>query len=367
MVNLSAELLDDTKQALLAAIVASSDDAIISKTLQGIITSWNPAAERLLGYSEEEAVGKHISMIIPGDRAQEEDYIIREIAGGNKVEHFETVRRTKHGQLIPLSLTISPVRDQRGMVIGASKIARDISERLALQREREQLYRKAKFLNKRKDKLIAMAAHELKTPLTSLNGFLQMLEQEIGTDHRGYFLIERSLKQIKKLGSLIGDLLDVSRIRDGKVPLNLERFEITALLKEVLMNYQHLSGHRFEFNTEAPVYIYGDRLRLEQVFSNIISNAVKYSPNGGNIEVAVTENTEDTLIYIRDEGIGISDEHIGEIFTQFYRVAEPGDPIPGFGLGLFISKEIIERHGGIISVKSSKGIGSTFIIKLPRS
>ncbi|MGJ7032332.1 PAS domain S-box protein [Niabella hirudinis] len=230
-----AELTIDAKQALLAAIVASSDDAIISKTLQGIVTSWNPSAERLLGYNEEEAIGRHISMIIPADRMQEEDYIIQEIANGNRVEHFETIRIAKSGALIPLSLTISPVRDKNGQIIGASKIARDISERLAIQREREQLYRKTSFLSQKKDKLIAMAAHELKTPLTSMNGFLQVLTLQTDPSNHNFALIERCSKQARKLESLISDLLDISRIRDGKVQLNLAHLRLPKALRRFLL------------------------------------------------------------------------------------------------------------------------------------
>lgn len=364
MVQSSSNLSAETKQALLAAVVASSEDAIISKTLQGIITSWNPAAQKLFGYSEDEAVGKHISFLIPEDRLKDEDYIISEIVKGNKVEHFETVRRTKFGRLIPLSLTVSPILDHEGQIIGASKIARDISERLEIEQERERLYRKSRLLSQRKDQLIAMATHELKTPLTSLNGFLQVLQQKLEPGPNAD-IVNRCLKQVGRLTALIEDLLDISRMQSGMAKLQFNLFDITELIKEALSDHRHLASHQLVFNAKGSVHVHGDMLRLEQVFANLITNAIKYSPNGGIVEVDVTAGLNEVSISVRDQGIGVDSEHIEELFTQFYRAVDPEYRIPGLGLGLFISKEIVERHGGTISVESQKGVGSTFTVSLP--
>jgi len=366
MVDLHFNSELEIKQALLAAIVASSDDAIISKTLDGNINSSNPSAERLFGYSEKEAIGRHISLIIPRDRLPEEDYIIEEIVKGRKVEHFETIRETKYGTLIPLSLTISPIFDNNGKIIGASKIARDISEKRAIEYEREQLYRKAKFLNKRKDELVAMATHELMTPLTSLTGFLQILREQTSLDDPNLSLIDLCLRQTGKLTTLINDLLDISRLRDSKVQLQLANFDIGLLIKEIFANYQNLSSHQLILNITGEAIVYADRLRIEQVLTNLITNAIKYSPNGGVVEVTVREGKEETFVSVWDEGIGIDTAHLEEVFTQFYRVIDPRFQIPGMGLGLCISKEIIDRHGGTITVESQKDVGSTFKISFPK-
>lgn len=199
----------DEKQAVLSAIVITSDDAIISKTLEGIITSWNPSAHRLFGHSEQEALGKHISLIIPPDRLSEEDVIINNIRKGNKIDHFETIRMRKDGSMIPISVSISPIMSSSGKIIGASKIARDISEQ-------KKIYDQLKVLNAKKDEFIGLASHELKTPLTSINGYLQILAMRM-TDDKNKSFLEKTQQQVKKLSSLVEDLLDISKIEAGKL------------------------------------------------------------------------------------------------------------------------------------------------------
>src|SRR5476651_1268846 len=183
----SADLADQ-KQAMLAAIVATSDDAIISKTLDGVITTWNRAAEHIFGYGETEAVGRHISLIIPTERQAEEAYIIGQISQGKRVDHFETFRLTKDGRLIPISVSVSPIINSDGVIIGASKIARDISAQLTIQAENARLYEEVRALNEKKDEFIGLASHELKTPLTSISGYLQILSKMISDEKERLFL-----------------------------------------------------------------------------------------------------------------------------------------------------------------------------------
>ncbi|HSV10302.1 MAG TPA: PAS domain S-box protein, partial [Hanamia sp.] len=172
----------EEKQATLAAIVNSSDDAIISKTLDGIITSWNPAAAKMFGFTENEAIGKHISIIIPRDRLDEETMIIENLRAGKKIDHFETIRIAKDGTERNISLTISPVKNNDGRIIGASKIARDISMKIAAEKQRELYTQRLQELSEYKDEFMAMASHELKTPVTVILANLQVLQQIMATD-----------------------------------------------------------------------------------------------------------------------------------------------------------------------------------------
>src|SRR5580704_13869496 len=186
-IELPPNIAPDGLSSLLIAIVNSSDDAIISKTLDGIITSWNRAAEAMFGYTAAEVVGKSIRIIIPSDRQEEEDFVLGKIRCGERVDHFETIRQTKHGQLLNISLTVSPVRNASGTVIGVSKIARDITVRKRLEREREELLARERQIReqladalKSRDEFIAVAAHELRNPLNVFNLSFQILQRLAG-------------------------------------------------------------------------------------------------------------------------------------------------------------------------------------------
>lgn len=354
------------KQGMLAAIVNHSEDAIVSKTLHGVITSWNKAAAKMFGYTEAEAIGRHISLIIPPERISEEDYIIGEIRKGNSVSHFETIRVTKNGAFVPISLTVSPIVNEEKVIIGASKIARDISEKMAAHKELEQLYQQVKVLNDKKDEFIAMTTHELKTPVTSLRGFLQLLQVHAAFDNKSRLFVERSIKQVDKLGMLINDLVEFSKLQAGKLGIHFETFDMKTLVEDCLELYATNSLHRFKISCSGSLNIRADRLRIEQVVDNLVSNAVKYSPQGGVIEIMM-EGTKDTVeISVRDQGIGIDSTLMDKLFSQFFRAVEPGYSIPGLGMGLYITREIVERHGGTIKVESVLGKGSVFSFTLPR-
>lgn len=354
------------KQGMLAAIVNNSDDAIVSKTLDGLITSWNKAAARMFGYTEAEAMGRHISLIIPHERLAEEDYIIGEIKKGHSVSHFETIRVAKNGDFIPISLTVSPILDENKTIIGASKIARDISERVAAHKELEELYRQVKTLSDKKDEFIAMTTHELKTPVTSLKGFLQLLQIRTGENEQGRLFVERSIKQVDKLAMLINDLVDFSKLQAGKLGMHFESFDIKVLVEDCLELYTTNNTHPFRLNTSGSLEVQADRLRIEQVIDNLVSNAIKYSPQGGTIEITIEGNADAVEVKIKDEGIGIDNAVQDKLFSQFFRAVKPGYSIPGLGMGLYITKEIIERHGGTIGVESVPGKGSVFSFVLPR-
>ena len=356
----------EEKQATLAAIVNSSDDAIISKTLDGIITSWNPAAAKMFGFTENEAIGKHISIIIPRDRLDEETMIIENLRAGKKIDHFETIRIAKDGTERNISLTISPVKNNDGRIIGASKIARDISMKIAAEKQRELYTQRLQELSEYKDEFMAMASHELKTPVTVILANLQVLQQIMATDTNVVY-IDKTVKQVLKLSHLITDLLDVSKIHAGKLELNTSLFNLNLLLRETVNNLQQTAQHHrllFNENTEE-LMVNADRARIEQVIINLISNSIKYMPLPGNIIIDAYKKEGNVVVSVVDNGIGIAEKDLENIFLRFYRVSGPASTFSGSGIGLFISSEIIKAHHGQIWVESEIGKGSVFHFSIP--
>ena len=535
--DITEQRLAQEKQAMLAAIVDSTDDTILSKTLKGIITSWNPAAERMFGYSEKEAVGKHISILIPEDRLQEEDYIIGNISKGIRVEHFETVRKTKDGRLIDIALTISPIRNKNGEIIGASKIARNITEQkknelrlknytssleiinqlcqsisgeldldkllqkvtdsatqatmanfgaffyntineqgeaytlynvsgaplehfsrfgmprntavfhptfagegvvrvdditkdsrygkstphhgmpeghlpvksylavpvvsktgtvvgglflghgepgrfnqdheniivaiasqAAIAIDNAKLFEEVRVLNSKKDEFIGLASHELKTPLTSMTAYLQILDRTPLKENQKGFL-QKTIKQTQKISSLVNDILDVSKIVAGKLQFFIRPFNISQVVLDSIELIQlSASTHKISLKSAIKeIIIGGDRHRIEQVVINLLNNAIKYSPKADLVEVTITDSEQEVRIGVKDYGIGIPQDKIANVFSRFYRVDNINPNISGLGIGLYISKEIIERHRGQIWVESEEGHGSTFWFTLPKN
>ena len=534
LVDISDKIFIESKQAVLSAIVESSDDAIISKNLESTIISWNRGAERIFGYKEEEILGKSIKILIPPSRLQEEDEILRQIRSGKKVDHFETIRLDKFGREIPISITVSPVKDNYGNIVGASKIARDISEQVKAQREIERnaenlellnsigklilgnldansllqqvtdattkitgaafgaffynttdvdgdpfllytlsgvsktvfeqlgmskrtdvfrdgfegakairvddlktdpmyevldpeldleipdievrsylavpvvsssgqvigallfghpdrgvfkaehediigsiaaqaaialensrLFEEVKGLNAKKDEFIALASHELKTPLTTIKGYLQLMSKK-DQDKIAKMFMDKTLTQVGKLSSLISDLLDVSKIEAGKLQFNSEKFDLRDLLEDVMETFPYTNNtHKilFELPQEKSIVL-GDRQRIEQVLINLLTNAIKYSPKADKVYVRINNENERVTVRIKDEGVGLKEEHLSKIFNRFYR-AEGVGHVSGLGIGLYLTKEIIERHHGEIHVTSEYGKGSEFYFSLP--
>jgi PAS domain S-box-containing protein len=354
------------KQGVLAAIVDSSDDMILSKTLEGVIKSWNKAAEKMFGYTEEEAIGQHISLIIPKDRLSEEQYIIGEVIKGNKVDHFETIRAAKSGMLIPISVSVSPIYDYRGKIIGASKIARDISAQMLAKQENDRLYEQVKSLNVKKDEFIGMASHELKTPLTSIQGYLDILARKI-TDEKCQNYLQKSRHQLTRVHTLIAELLDVSKIEAGKLPLHYVRFDLCQLaadVVEMLLN----SNDQFKIVldcAENEVLITADSHRIEQVITNLLTNAIRYSGDSKQITVHLKADLDQVIMGVQDFGIGIPADKLNDIFTKFFRVGNHSAEISGLGIGLYLSQEIVDRHQGRFWVESELEKGSTFWFSLP--
>ena len=525
----------EEKQAILSQIVQSSNDAIISKNLDGIIMSWNKAAEQIFGYTESEMIGKPIDILIPAYLQKEETTIIREIKAGRKVNHYQTIRIDKWGKEIPISLTISPIYNGAGEIIGASKIARDISERIqrdqiiqyqgrklenlhaigkiiteridtpslieavihstahvaaadvgvcfykgideqgrptlsavarsadgskidvgsvqfdasfiedvfanrqamkmeaisadpdicalfeqyavlsdrvikhclaipiqstdklligamffgyadsnnfevadqaliqniasliAVTLENSRLLGEVNALNLRKNEFIALASHELKTPLTTTKGYLQILERaEI--DQAGRRFLVKAIKQLDRINALISELLDISKIEAGKLRLHYEQFDLLEMILDVVETFHFSSQtHTIFVDSDSGDYtIHADKQRLEQVVINLITNAIKYSPNAHQVHVMLTLTEADVMVKVVDEGMGITRDQQDRVFSRFYQV-EGTTKMTGLGLGLYLSKEIIERHGGTIGVISELGAGSTFYFVVPRN
>ena len=514
----------EQRQAMLVAIIDNSEDAIISKDLNSRVTSWNKAAERMFGYSEKEIVGQLINILIPPERFSEEEMIISQMRKGIPVEHYETIRVTKTGKEIHISLTVSPIRNSKGVVIGASKIARDITR----QKEHEQrlelintmgkaivseldinvilqnvtdtttklsgaafgaffynktdskgesymlftlcgapreafekfgmprntavfnhtfgghgvvrsdditkdprygknaphngmpkghlpvisylavpvisktgvvigglffghpksgmftsehenlvatvasqaaialdnamLYEEINSLNNKKDEFISFASHELKTPLTTLKGYLQLAaKKEVSP---GEYLPKIN-KQVERLEGIVADLLDISKIHAGKLDLNFKRTSLLELLKESI---DSVNDTRYKIVLDSPsedFIVSVDSQKIMQVIINLLTNAIKFSSPGTTIYITAIRIGDQVKISVADQGVGIPQQHLDKIFNQFYRVSSISKTTKGMGLGLFISKEIIEGHLGKIWAESEEGKGSTFHVQFP--
>jgi PAS domain S-box-containing protein len=351
----------ENARAWLAAIVDASDDAIVSKTLDGTITSWNPGAMRLFGYAPQEIIGQSIMTIVPPELQEEENETLGRLRRGERLDHFETERLAKDGHRLDISLTVSPIKDEDGEIIGASKIARDITER----KRAEWMLREA---DRRKDEFLATLAHELRNPLAAIRNAAELLRREESLSPELSSILER---QVGQMTHLVDDLLDVSRITTGQVRLQREPIELTGLLSTVIESYRSVfeaARHEVTFSAvDNPVYVDGDRIRLTQVFSNILHNAAKYTPPAGRIQIELRPADENAIVSVRDNGMGIPREkldYVFVLFAQLNRSYERSDG--GLGIGLTLAKRLVELHSGHIEAHSD-GLnhGSEFVVRLP--
>jgi len=345
----------EEKSAKLAAIVESSDDAIVSKTLESIVTSWNDAAERMFGYTADEMVGQPIYKIIPPDRYDEEPSIVARLSKGERVEHFETKRLTKKGRQLDVSLTVSPLKDAQGNIIGASKIARDITEK--------------KLEEQRKNDFIGMVSHELKTPLTTLSAIVQVAGSRL-KDNEDAFLataMDRVNQQVKKMTGMVNGFLNIARLESGKMLIEKKPFYIDDFLREILDETKLIvSTHTVTLTGSGHILVDADWDKISSVVSNLVSNAVKYSPRGKPVGLAYRVQGDEVIVSVKDQGIGIEPQDHEKVFDRYYRV-ETNDTqhISGFGIGLYLSAEIISRHNGRIWLESEPGKGAAFYFTLP--
>jgi PAS domain S-box-containing protein len=354
----------------LSAIVNSSDDAIVGKDLSSIVTSWNAGAERIFGYSAAEMIGTSIMRLIPEDHQAEEDLILSRIRRGERVDPIETVRVAKDGRLLDVSITVSPIKDSTGKVVGASKVGRDISERKRAEERLHAAKIAAERANLAKDDFLAVLSHELRTPLTpALAAASYLAEHEELPPHLREE-VTAIRRNVQFEARLIDDLLDLTRITRGKLDLHLEAVDAHRLVHNALtIVHEDVARKELEVVTDlsAPEhYISADPIRIQQVFWNLLNNAVKFTPHGGRIAIHTANDGERFVFEIVDNGIGIDPEHQARIFHAF----EQGEhsvirQFGGLGLGLTISQTLLKLHGGTISVQSDgKGRGASFRVTL---
>jgi len=366
---------DDASRLLaarqLASIVETSDDAIIRKSLDGTIQSWNAGAERLFGYTAEQAVGQHISLIIPAERVAEEDQIIASLKAGRRVDHFETERRHRSGRHLWVSLTISPILDDEGRVVGASKIARDVTERRQMEDSLRQLAGDLAAADRQKNEFLATLAHELRNPLAPLSNMLEVLKRTDGDARTRTLAVTTMERQLRQMVRLVDDLLDLNRITHNRLELRKALGDLGVILGQAVDAARPLAeaaGHELSLILPPePLELAADAVRLAQVFGNLLNNACKYTERGGQIVVRMERLGSEAVVTVADTGEGIPPDRLHAIFDMFMQVdAAREQSQGGLGIGLTLVRRLVEMHGGSVEARSAgTGQGSEFVVRLP--
>ncbi|PYT18180.1 MAG: hypothetical protein DMG59_05135 [Acidobacteria bacterium] len=350
----------------LAAIVDSSDDAIIGKNLAGIITSWNKGAERMFGYAAAEAVGKPIAMIADPGRIDEMPNILERIKSGQRIDHYETVRRTKDGRQVHVSLTVSPVYDRTGQIIGASKIARDITERKLAEAEIAKQSMRMVRANADLQQFAYITSHDLKEPLRTVSISAEMLLRKSGEklNAEERQLLEFVITSARRMNSMIADLLPYARTLTEDLPLaDVKTSESLDWAINNLHAAIQASNAEIHYDREFLPTVRGNKIALVQLFQNLLSNAIKYrSAERPKVEVSAVRQDGGWLFTVRDNGIGIAPAYHQRVFTLFQRL-HTGE-YPGTGVGLSLCRKIVQAHGGEIWVESDQGQGAAFKFRL---
>ncbi len=369
---------DPLAAARLAAIVESCDDAIVGKTLGGIVTSWNGGAERLFGYSAAETIGRSILLIVPPERRDEEAMILSRLCNGERIEHFETRRVAKNGDTVDVSLTVSPIRDAGGVIVGASKVARDISERRRIEEAQNQLMaserharEEAQRANLLKDEFLSVLSHELRTPLSAIQAWGHLLAAGRARPEEmrqaGEVIVRNTMVQRR----VIDDLLDIGRIVSGRLRVDMELVDPAQLAQAALDTIRPAALARkiriSDSLDPGSTAVRADPARLQQVLWNLLSNAVKFTPEGGSVALAMERDGGDLRFTVTDDGKGIDPEFLPRVFERFAQGdATRSRQHGGLGLGLAIAKQLMELQGGTISAASAgPGLGATFSVTLP--
>lgn len=345
----------------LAAIVDSADDAIVSKNLNGIVTSWNAGAQRMFGYTAEEMVGHPILRIIPEDLHFEEDEILRKLRAGERVDHYETTRRRKNGECVDVSVTISPITNGIGQVIGASKIARDISDR----RRIEQLLVQSEKLAAT-GRMAATIAHEINNPLEAVTNLIFLARQHSGTSGKAQQYLLTAEEELERVSQIARQTLGYYRDTGSPVEIHLHEL-IENLL--IVYNSKLLSSGisvNTRFNDLQKILV--SRGEMLQVFANVIANAIDAMRQGGLLQISLRKvigtKADGIQTVIQDNGTGIEQKYMEKIFEPFFTTK--GDL--GTGIGLWVARQLVDRRGGQITVASSteqRSSGTTVTIFIP--
>lgn len=344
----------------LAAIVDSSDDAIISKDLRGVITTWNAAATRLFGYQPNEIIGRSVLTLIPEELQSEEPEILRKVTAGHRIEHYETRRQHKNGEILQIALTISPIRDATGRIVGISKIARDITERKLTEAALFESERMAAI-----GRLAGSIAHEVNNPLEAILNLAYLLSEHPSLDDEARAYTNLLLNEVVRVGEITRRTL--SFYRDTTDPVEIDMMSLIDAVLKLHQPLLELKSIQLVTRLARPAYVWGRAGELRQVFTNLIGNAMDALPQGGTIRVGVTcaGGAEGARISIADSGPGIPKDLREKIFQPFFSTKVG----KGTGLGLWISQGIIRKYGGHIRVRSltapSPTTGTIFRVTLP--
>jgi PAS domain S-box-containing protein len=339
----------------LAAIVQSSDDAIVSKDLNGIVTSWNAAAERMFGYTAEEIIGKSITTIIPPELRSDEDMILGKIRRGEKVDHFETVRVTKTGERLDVSLTVSPVKDEKGRVIGAAKIARDVGQR---KRAEEALRTSEKLASV--GRLAATVAHEINNPLAAVVNLIYLIKkhQDLPPVVRRY--VSTAEEELNRISSLTRQTLGFYREERGTAPMHLG--ELLQKLASVFSTKMQNKSINLKLQVRSDPEILAGKDEIRQLIANLLGNSIDAAPRNGSItlrvQAAAARRTRGVRFTIADTGPGIPQAIHARIFEPFFTTKRD----VGTGLGLWICKSIVEKHKGSLRVRSRTTPGKSWTV-----
>jgi PAS domain S-box-containing protein len=346
----------DSRLELLASLVHSSNDAIVSQDLDGIVTSWNRAAERIYGYAADEIIGKSFSILIHPDHRAEASTLLHRLRGGERVEHYDTVRIKKDKAAISVSVTESPIHDSDGKIVGVSSIARDITQ-----------------ANRMRSKFLANMSHELRAPLNAIIGFSKLMVHgkvgAVSARHREY--LGDILTSSNHLLQLINDVLDLAKVEAGKMQFHAELVdlpqlvgEVRAILRPVAATKQIEISAEVEPACATPTI---DPAKLKQVLYNYLSNALKFTSEGGRVSVRVRPESKASFrIEVEDTGIGVEPGEIKHLFTDFHQLdSSASKKYQGTGLGLALTRRLVEAQGGQVGVSSEPGRGSTFFAVLP--